>query len=334
MPAPCRRQICPIAKGRVKITNIVDEIVNVFIVVLKPNMVHGSSNVSSVRHISPSLNVPIRLPNGTRFIIVRKKPEEEGAGGHVTKPLTPTVCAARPVVQMESCAQENALNQCWNVPNSNDIQEYDLFKEVDSVVEGGIVAPDRQQEQEEAARPFDHILDMEMDFDVEEALKHLQEAASESAREWNEQHQHIKQEVEDLVVVEPNRAPEVVEEIPTVVTQPKTEVEARPPRQSKVRARQTSKRLASQEDEEEPDHGPKPGKKLKLYQQKPFEDPEKERARLNAINAKRNRVRKQNEKKALEKQMELLRNEVVEVKEERDLAVQILRRHGLYHLMG
>ena len=49
--------------------------------------------------------------------------------------------------------------------------------------------------------------------------------------------------------------------------------------------------------------------KRKLYKSGPFNDPEMERARLNAINAKRNRDRKKQEKTLLENEMTKLKNE-------------------------
>jgi len=54
--------------------------------------------------------------------------------------------------------------------------------------------------------------------------------------------------------------------------------------------------------------------KTKLYEMKPFSDPDKERCRQNAINAKINRDRKKNERNAMQQQMSTLREENQELK--------------------
>jgi hypothetical protein len=57
--------------------------------------------------------------------------------------------------------------------------------------------------------------------------------------------------------------------------------------------------------------------KQKLYTQKPFKNPELERARLNAINAKMNRDRKKLEAAGLRREVERLRKENEELKKSR-----------------
>merc|ERR1711972_1074793 len=55
-------------------------------------------------------------------------------------------------------------------------------------------------------------------------------------------------------------------------------------------------------------------RKVKLYEQEPFSDPEMERCRQNAINAKINRDRKNKEKNAMTKEMAKLRRENQDLK--------------------
>ncbi len=293
--------------------------------------------------------LPFRLPPGTRYVIVRNWPAKgQPAGSHVTTQTPPTRDDAegdRSATDDGPKMSSDHLDACWSVPSNNDLQEFDLFREVDSVVEGGAV--------EEAPATDMGNID---DIDIDEVLKHLKVAVDESAKVWKEEdgQQQVKQEEQEeeklpssFVVVEPNKLPEeVMEEVPALLAEPKAEpVEVapiRPTRQSKVKARQTSKRLAQDDDgRDAADFAPKPGKKLKLYEQKTFTDPEKERARQNAINAKKNRDRKKREKDALQKQMNLLRQEVETLKEERNafaqeakLAKEILRRNNLLHLVG
>ena len=55
-------------------------------------------------------------------------------------------------------------------------------------------------------------------------------------------------------------------------------------------------------------------RKAKLYEQSPFSDPDMERCRQNAINAKINRDRKRNEKNSMQKEMSKLRRENQDLK--------------------
>ncbi len=223
------------------------------------------------------------------------------------------------------------MDACWSVLNEEgDLQgqEIDLFKELASVT--------NHVEVEESAN------DGNMDnVNIEEMLQHLNAAAGDGARQTKQEEndEHPSSSSSSFLVVEPNRVPEeVMEELPGV-----PEVETVRPRRSRLSARQISKRLTQDDDhkdKEDPVNAPRTGKKLKLYQQKTFSDPDQERARRNAINAKKNRDRKKKEKEALQMQINLLRREVQELRKERNAfakeaktARDVLARHNLVQLL-
>ena len=94
------------------------------------------------------------------------------------------------------------------------------------------------------------------------------------------------------------------------------------------RARKPVKRFAeSSDDESEDEYDTKSKrarcnssvqnlrKKVKLYEMAPFDDPEMERCRQNAINAKVNRDRKKKEKNAMQSEMSQLRHENASLRE-------------------
>lgn len=199
------------------------------------------------------------------------------------------------------------LDAYWSVPNNNsDSQELDLFKEIESIFEG---SPDQEVQQ---------------------------------------QQQQVKQEQQEhpssSVALEPNRTQQV-EETEEKKEEPTKVAPTRPPRQSKIRARERSRQLAAQGGGQGADspHAPaakKPWKKPKLYEQKWFSDPARERSRRNAISARNNRERKKREKEALQGQVDLLRREAEALREERDAFAEDARRardvlvaHGLGHML-
>jgi hypothetical protein len=77
----------------------------------------------------------------------------------------------------------------------------------------------------------------------------------------------------------------------------------------------------------------KMSKKRKLYEARPFEDPERERNRRNAINAKLNRDRKKKERNALMTQMSVLRKDNEKLSKEVLMLKKIIDHQGLGHLI-
>ena len=160
----------------------------------------------------------------------------------------------------------------------------------------------------------------------------------------------VDQEPNVIFTSEPNELPEPTEVEAEEVQEEQPVVVARSARKRKMTPK-VEETLDSDSDSDAPYVGKKKkvnhksgdtvGKKPKLYEiSKPFRDPEMERNRLNAINAKVNRDRKKKEREALIKQMDLLRKKNNTLTSENNaLALenkrlkQLLKKHGMIHLI-
>jgi len=90
------------------------------------------------------------------------------------------------------------------------------------------------------------------------------------------------------------------------------EYEEKPKRPTRPRRRQRRRRYQSQRSEDEDQEEEVvifSNGKPKLYAERPFKNPQQERARLNAINAKKNRDRKKMESAGVKMEMEKLREQ-------------------------
>jgi len=109
------------------------------------------------------------------------------------------------------------------------------------------------------------------------------------------------------------------ENVPESAVQP----QRKSPRQSQAVTRSKVKRT----NENEGDEGRFSNGKRKLYKSRPFaNDPEKERSRRNAVNAKRNREQKKRERARMEEEMTELRAENTTLKREKESLQERLAR--------
>lgn len=88
-----------------------------------------------------------------------------------------------------------------------------------------------------------------------------------------------------------------------------TEQEARPRRRQRQRNRRRCRQTTDDDEDEDDQLVSFSNGKPKLYAERPFKNPKQERARLNAINAKKNRDRKKNETARLQKDLDGLREQ-------------------------
>lgn len=126
----------------------------------------------------------------------------------------------------------------------------------------------------------------------------------------------IKEEMEAEIPPQVEKEPENKAKIEDhCYSQPKKEV-------SSKRKRKPVKRFDDSDSESDSDDEVKPkksklsssNKKTKLYEMEPFSDPEMEKCRQNAINAKINRDRKKNEKSNLQSEIKTLKKENLDLK--------------------
>ncbi len=319
------------------------------------NIIFESASMKSDAPVFKRTQPVSQLPNSANNCITLRNIPAASVNSHVIQSSAPMNSSVSDVWG----ANSNSGSDKFGFSEDLDVFQFDLVREISDLA--ALEGQDQVGHDGRIIKQEPQADNNPSEMEIDSALKVLEEAAADSAKAWKHEEEEaamVKQEAAvnpattttTYVVIEPNRPAEVVEggrvvvkqeEMPTVVVRPSYDEEeeeapvpspgSRPPRQSKTRARQTSKRLASNnsvagDDGEEEDMTPPKGKKLKLYQQRPFKDPEEERARQNAINAKRNRDRKKKERAALEAQMSQLRQTVERVTEERDRFAEENRR--------
>lgn len=173
--------------------------------------------------------------------------------------------------------------------------DYDnlLFEPCSPIMNESDPVPDVIPEAEESVKLVENVVEQEQE---DEEVDYPINIHSYAQQPEQEHHDEVEQSHDDE---EMEQEEEIVSPVTVRVTR-------------RRRTRRTNKRrTVSSEDESKAVFS---NGKPKLYTQRPFNNPEMERARLNALNAKINRERKKQEADNLKRELERLRKENAELK--------------------
>ena len=151
-------------------------------------------------------------------------------------------------------------------------------------------------EKEESVKPEENVVEQEQEDEEVDYPTNVHSYAQQPEQEHHEEVEKSDSDDDDEMEQE--------DQIVSPVSGPVTR--RRRPRRSNIK-----RRTVSSEDESKAIFS---NGKPKLYTQRPFKNPDMERARLNALNAKINRERKKQEADNLKRELERLRKENVQLK--------------------